>query len=95
MKDGRRLEDWASLGLFRPNTVEARNRTTGPPGELLRAFSKAASFIVRGPSAVGNSGRVIDQSAVVRGGAWSPCVTNRSRLESQSPPPRSREVTRL
>ena len=34
LEGGRRLEQGASLGLFRPSTVEARDRSAGPPNAL-------------------------------------------------------------
>ena len=53
LEGGQRLEQGASLGLFRPSTVEARDRSAGPPSALQKPVDKAASFIARGPSEVG------------------------------------------
>uniref|UniRef100_A0A8C0HTW3 Uncharacterized protein n=1 Tax=Balaenoptera musculus TaxID=9771 RepID=A0A8C0HTW3_BALMU len=43
---GRKLEAGASLGLFRLNTVEARDRSSGPPGRT----AKSINFLTQVPS---------------------------------------------
>ena len=88
LEGGRRLEERATLGLFRPNTVEARDRSGEPPSAMETDAAKAASFIARGPSEGGRSGRAIGQSAVVGGGAWSRRVTNQEHIGLLDPPPR-------
>uniref|UniRef100_A0A8C5ZCE0 Uncharacterized protein n=1 Tax=Marmota marmota marmota TaxID=9994 RepID=A0A8C5ZCE0_MARMA len=70
--------DWKAVGswkkrespaLFRPNTVEARSRSVGPPGSLVEVAGRAACFIVRWRREVGRLGREVSQSARAGGGA--------------------------